>query len=170
VLLSSVIACSITPASARQTQADRQPTLAEIAVAYPSYQKITESPVQVNVELMLQCAPTRPEQLEAARAEHGPHARASILVFMNDAAARVFAARSGTYPVGSVIVKHKTISASFGVGGMVKRAPGFDPAHGDWEYFYFEDPAKIDGGRISTCIECHASAKRTDYVFGTWKQ
>lgn len=179
VLLSSLIACSITAASAQQAPADRPPTVAEIAVAYPSYQKLTEFPVYVNSELAVQCAPTRPAQIDAAKATHGPHAIAGILVFMNEPAARVFAARRGTYPVGSVIVKHKTLGyampppagpVSHGVGGMVKRAPGFDPEHGDWEYFYFEDPAKIESGRIGTCVQCHDGAKNTDYVFGTWRK
>jgi hypothetical protein len=58
---------------------------------------------------------------------------------------------------------------SHGVGGMVKRAAGFDPAHGDWEYFYFEDPAHIESGAIATCTGCHASARATDYVFGSWR-
>ncbi|MDB6068335.1 MAG: hypothetical protein JWR26_4543 [Pedosphaera sp.] len=56
-----------------------------------------------------------------------------------------------------------------GVGGMVKRAPGYDPAHGDWEYFYFDDAAKIQSGRIASCVGCHETAKGKDYVFGTWK-
>ena len=71
---------------------------------------------------------------------------------------------------------------------MIKRADGFDPAHGDWEYFcsahvpgLADDPAvaqsavaqvkpagKIESGRIASCVQCHEAAKRTDYVFGTW--
>jgi hypothetical protein len=51
---------------------------------------------------------------------------------------------------------------------MVKRAPGFDSAQGDWEYFYFDDPSKIESGRMASCIECHRTAKQTDYVFGLW--
>ena len=53
---------------------------------------------------------------------------------------------------------------------MVKRAPGYDPEHGDWEYFYFEDPAKIEQGKIQSCVRCHAGAKATDHVFGTWER
>jgi hypothetical protein len=54
-----------------------------------------------------------------------------------------------------------------GVGGMVKRPPGYDPEHGDWEYFYFEDPAKIESGKIGSCVACHAGAGQ-DHVFGSW--
>jgi hypothetical protein len=55
-----------------------------------------------------------------------------------------------------------------GVGGMVKRHKGYDPANGDWEYFYFEDASKIESGRISSCIQCHSRASDRDYVFGDW--
>src|SRR5262245_22160787 len=162
VLFSSLIACAIVSATAQQAKVDR-PTVSEIAVAYPSYEKLTQFPAYVNSELAVQCAPVRPAQIDAAKAKYGPHAVASILVFMNESAARAFAAHGDTYPVGSVVVKHKTLGyampappgapVTYGVGGMVKRAPGFDPAHGDWEYFYFEDPAKIESGRISTCVQ-----------------
>ena len=63
----------------------------------------------------------------------------------------------------------KFITNSNGVGGMIKRAPGYDPAHGDWEYFYFEKPEKIERGRIATCVKCHAYAHTTDHVYGTWR-
>jgi hypothetical protein len=52
--------------------------------------------------------------------------------------------------------------ADTGVGGMVKRSAGYDPTHGDWEYFYFEDPKKIESGRIASCVQCHSSAKDKD--------
>jgi hypothetical protein len=97
---------------------------------------------------------------------------------MNEPAAQVFSRGNNVYPVGSVIVKEKRIldfsgkksaSAENGVGGMVKRAASYDPAHGDWEYFYFEDTSNIQAGRIQSCVQCHEGAKDKDYVFGTWR-
>jgi hypothetical protein len=58
--------------------------------------------------------------------------------------------------------------ANDGVGGMIKRGAGYDSAHGDWEYFYFEDARKIESGRISSCVQCHTGAANKDYVFGGW--
>ena len=55
-----------------------------------------------------------------------------------------------------------------GVGGMVKRSPGYDPEHGDWEYFYFEGKGEPQGGRIASCVQCHDSVKSKDHVFGSW--
>ena len=57
-----------------------------------------------------------------------------------------------------------------GVGGMIKRPAGYDPKHGDWEYFYFDDARKIESGRITSCVQCHSSAKDKDYVFGNWRK
>ena len=94
-------------------------------------------------------------------------------------AADAFKNGSHSYPVGAAIVKHKSIfdflvadssseRADNGVGGMIKRVPGFDTENGDWEYFYFDDPGKIEKGKIQSCIECHQEARDTDFVFGTW--
>jgi len=51
---------------------------------------------------------------------------------------------------------------------MIKRRPGYDPAHGDWEYFYFEDANKVESGKMNSCIQCHSGAADKDYVFGGW--
>jgi hypothetical protein len=56
-----------------------------------------------------------------------------------------------------------------GIGGMIKRAPGFDSKNGDWEYFYSGKTAGFSIGRLQNCAECHAGAKTTDYVFCGWK-
>jgi hypothetical protein len=98
---------------------------------------------------------------------------------MNEPGARAFAERKRIYPEGSVVVKEKHFheyqgpngrdaGGGDGVGGMIKRAAGFDPKHGDWEYFYFADPKRIESGRIASCVQCHAAAGETDHVFGTW--
>ena len=100
---------------------------------------------------------------------------------MNDAASATFGRPNTIYPVGSIIVKEKKASAyrsatqpqrwtaaNDGVGGMIKRPPGYDPTHGDWEYFYFEDASKIEHGKMTSCIQCHSGASSKDYVFGGW--
>ena len=101
---------------------------------------------------------------------------------MNKSAAEAFGTNATVFPVGAVVVKQKSIlgyrdtngawirEADTGVGGMVKRNPGYDPTHGDWEYFYFQDPKKIESGHIPSCIQCHESARDKDRVFGTWRK
>src|SRR5437763_734321 len=92
----------------------------------------------------------------------------------------MFTEGKGPYQPGAVIIKEKSpdrpihipeggvLAFRHGVGGMVKRSPGFDPEHGDWEYFYYEDPKKIETGAITSCVKCHEGAKDKDYVFGAW--
>jgi hypothetical protein len=167
--------------SAKTDKSVASVTIADIATAYTSYHKVTDSEVYVNPELAMLCVGASREQVESARTRHGPHANTSILIYMNEPASQVFSNRTNVYPVGSVIVKQKRIhgywdrksgekipTAENGVGGMVKRAAGYDPAHGDWEYFYFEDKSNIQAGRIQSCVQCHEGAKDKDYVFGTW--
>ncbi len=159
-----------------------QPSVAEIATSYRTYQQITKSVVHVDPLLSMLCRGMSKEEVEAARARSGPHANTGILIYMNKLAADAFNASATSFPAGAVIVKQKEIvgpkdkdwrrlrESDDGVGGMVKRPTGYDPEHGDWEYFYFEDTAKIESGPIPTCVQCHSSAKDKDYVFGTWRK
>jgi hypothetical protein len=151
----------------------------------------------VNPAVSAACRGGSQKEVAAALKTKGPHANAAIQIYMNDVAARTFVSGGGSYEPGAVIVKQKSdqgyfdsesrkmvrsadagrmlpgelkraVSTDNGVGGMVKRAPGFDPAHGDWEYFYFEAGSKIEAGPIASCVKCHEAARDTDYVFGTW--
>jgi hypothetical protein len=155
------------------------PPVSEIATTFTNYYKITTNTVFVNPELAMLCRGASKEEVDAARVKFGPHANTGILIYMNRAAAEAFRTNAGAFPEGAVIVKQNPIrgyrkdgkwirDADTGVGGMVKHPAGYDPAHGDWEYFYFEDVKKIESGRITSCVQCHESAKSKDYVFGTW--
>jgi hypothetical protein len=159
--------------------ADPGAAVVSIAHDYKAFKLITPKPVYVDPELAMLCRGVSQEDMEAARKQHGVHANAFIKIYMNESAARAFAEPGKPYPVGAVVVKEKEIGGyqaddgkwvggGDGVGGMIKRAPGFDPEHGDWEYFYFENPKKIESGRIASCVQCHAAASGTDHVFGTW--
>ena len=157
------------------------PSISEIATTFTNYSRFTKDIVYVNPQLAMLCRGATKEEMDAARTKFGPHANTGILIYMNPPAADAFGTNAVSFPVGSVIVKQKTIlgythnngkwarDADCGVGGMVKRPAGYDPAHGDWEYFYFEDPKKIESGRISSCVQCHDAAREKDHVFGTWR-
>ena len=161
------------------------PDAEELARSYDSLALITKEPVLVDPQLASLCVGISQQAVDDARKRNGPHAHTSVKIFMNEIAAEAFRDRSATYPVGSVIVKEKlgleydlvdangererkAAKTASGVGGMIKRAAGYDPGHGDWEYFYFEDPAKIEHGKIASCVKCHRGAAATDYVFGGW--
>ena len=154
------------------------PRISELAVTYTNLVRMRD--VFVNPELAGLCRGVSQEEVAAARTHFGPHANTSIRVFMNPPAADALKNNLIPYPVGSVIVKQKmslgyqrsdgtAVEGEPGVGGMVKRSPGYDPTHGDWEYFYVEGKSPLESGRLSTCVTCHSSARDRDHVFGTWK-
>ncbi|MEX2215987.1 MAG: cytochrome P460 family protein [Phycisphaeraceae bacterium] len=160
--------------TARQTngQESKVPAdITEIASNYPTTCK-PKGLKLVDGGLSRLCRITTNADIEQVKKANGPHAMHWIHVFMNDAAGKAFEDKAA-YPVGSVIVKRKLRDddekrLDTGVGGMIKRSPGFDPQHGDWEYFYYENPAKIEHGKIASCVQCHRLAAKTDYVFGHW--
>lgn len=166
--------------SAAENFHDR-PHVEYVAQSYSHLRLMTKEPVLVDPHLSMLCVGVLKGHVNEARKGSGPHAHTSIRIFMNDPAAGAFGS-SGEYPVGSIIVKEKkgmeydvgkpmpqaSAKTSDGVGGMIKRPPGYDPEHGDWEYFYFEDASQIEHGKITSCIECHRGAAASDYVFGNW--
>ena len=54
------------------------------------------------------------------------------------------------------------------IGGMIKRAPGYDAANGDWEFLFFARGGDFASGKLSNCVDCHNGARR-DHVFKAWK-
>jgi len=159
------------------------PRVVEIAKDYQRLQLMTKEPVYVDPDLAALCRGATQREVEAARIRSGPHAHTAISIYMNDLAANAFVLLPATYPVGSIILKekkalgyqsdgqqHTMTKTHDGVGGMIKRQPGYDPEHGDWEYFYFEDVGQIESGRISSCVHCHGAAANKDYVFGGWRR
>jgi hypothetical protein len=179
-----ILAITTTSASAQSPsppKSDVTPSISKIAATFTNYSRITKDVVYVNLELAILCRGASKEEVDAARTKFGPHANTGILIYMNPPAANAFGTNATAFPIGSVIVKQKTIGGyrdkekwhpggNTGVGGMVKRPAGYDPQHGDWEYFYFEDPKKIERGRIASCVQCHEAAKEKDHVFGTWRK
>jgi hypothetical protein len=155
--------------AAPSASAAAAPDPREIANSYATLRQMTTEPVQVGRGMIAMCAPAAPAGAAPDKtARYGPHADGSIRIFMNDLAADAFAKPARPFPVRSVIVKEKQ-PREFGVGGMIKRPAGYDPDHGDWEYFYFDDdPAKLESGKLTSCAQCHHRAAGKDYVFGDW--
>lgn len=172
-LLAALASCAAPVASPPPSPA-AAPDARTVATTYRSMRAMTAEPVRVDAGLAMLCRGMTPADVRKVRTAHGPHALTEVRIFMNDAAAVAFAAPGAKYPVGSVVVKEKTAlrcgqeGGHDGVGAMIKRTPGYDPAHGDWEYLYFEDVASIESGRLASCIDCHSGAASADYVFGHW--
>lgn len=144
----------------------------ERAIAeYRTWQQRTAQPLAISAEIFSLCRlPTLPEQQFAA-SEHGQNR--ALLDWLTPGAVAGFAANGATpFPVGAAIVKEKLVSSSSGytlaaLGVMIKRQPGFDTPHADWEFAYWEQaPGLLQGApEAEYCGGCHAGARATDFVF-----
>lgn len=144
----------------------------ERAIAeYRTWQQRTAQPVAISAEIFSLCRlPTLPEQ-QFASSEHG-QSRA-LLDWLTPGAVTGFAASGATpFPVGAAIVKEKLVASASGytlaaLGVMIKRQPGFDTPHADWEFAYWEQAPGLLGGapEAEYCGGCHAGARASDFVF-----
>lgn len=160
------------------------PTAAQVTKEFRKYTQMTDKEVYVDPPFAFLCDGPSKEAVENAKLKAGPHANSTIQVYMNALASDAFRAKTKSYPVGAVVVKdkkmlgyHEAIGSGKwvnvpekGVGGMIKREPGYDPANSDWEYFYSEDNNPMVNGALISCIQCHKAAKATGYVFGDWNR
>jgi hypothetical protein len=136
---------------------------------YRGYKRMTPKPYQVSPVISALCSTSVAGAVEAAAKEHGPHVEAHIHVYASETAARKLDQRlAEPYAEGSVIVKEKLADgdAVTAIGGMIKRAKGYDPEHGDWEYFYATKGGDFSTGKMQNCIQCHTGAKDHDYFLG----
>jgi hypothetical protein len=147
------------------------PSVSQIMDIYRTWEPQTAEPMPISAYIFGLCRlPTLREQ-EFAESEHGD---GRYLQDWANAEAVAGIARLGTPPFapGSVIVKEKYVASGTGpelvaIAMMIKREPGFAPAHGDWDYAYYEPEL----GMIQTaeqseyCSGCHAAAAETDFVF-----
>ena len=161
--------------------AEQFETISQIVASYDSFDLMTPKPVIIDSDLAISCVAVRKKDIDEARLKNGPHTHSTIKIFMNKSASSAFE-QNTDYPIGSVIVKEKTLRGFYNagatklterggaVGGMRKRADGYDRQNGNWEYFYSENKSDIDAGKIPSCVQCHAKAQNSDFVFGNWEK
>ncbi len=171
----AIPAAQAKPAAQVAVSAEANP--AEITVTkdtvftfYRQFDRLTAHPRGVAPMTAMLCR--APNLIESEKRSADAHYHSTIHIYANPAAAAAILHRSNAFPTGSIVVKEKLAKEGdvTGVGGMIKRAPGFDPSNGDWEYFYAEPQgADFSIGRLENCSACHARAKETGYVFCTLK-
>lgn len=109
---------------------------------------------------------------KAAFASKG-HKNATVDVYVTAAAADQYRSVTGTYAVGTQVVKtHLKDGAVEKMLVMQKMAAGYDKEHGDWFYGVYsaDGKTKMAGGKMKACIGCHeAQGDDTDYVIGVPK-
>jgi hypothetical protein len=137
---------------------------------YQSWARATAEPQAISVEIFSLCrAPSDAEQA-FVQSEHGKNLY--LQDWLNPKAMRGRDATGQTFEPGAAIVKQKLAADAQGqlavvaLGVMIKRDRGFDAAHGDWEFGYWEQSPGLKAGpaEATHCGGCHASAP-TDFVF-----
>lgn len=146
------------------------PALAEPA-EFATWPRVSEKPIQVPAVLSMLCVthPWDGRRAHASAVPGGPHHSIVVRVSPNAIAAY----REGRpLPAGAVVIKEKYDDAEASgplraYGVMIKRAAGYDPRGGDWEYGFvtLDSAATVTRGRLPGCAGCHASARRTDHLF-----
>ena len=85
-----------------------------------------------------------------------------IHVYVTRQGEEVIRTGKGVYPPGTIILKQKLSDAAGKKAefftGMVKRAKGYDPEAGDWEFFVMNAEATIARPplNVQSCVDCHA--------------
>jgi hypothetical protein len=142
---------------------------------YRTWARVNQEPYYTPPEIALLCiqhpAAVTKRMIADARRDD-PHGAAVIYVYVNPVGKRAFLnARATTFPVGTVVVKEKFDGTSdlqpALLTVMVKRAAGFDPKNGDWEYFALSGDATrvLAPGRADHCKKCHFDVRAKGYVF-----
>ena len=106
------------------------------------------------------------------RKKKDPHEGPTFgVVYANDLA-REALAREGRvkFPAGSIIVReklaHEADTQPQLVAVMIKRAPGFNRAGGDWEFIVTDALTNVrERQKKGSCVECHSSQAERDFVF-----
>lgn len=144
--------------------------LGNLVANYKKWTKVNPKPVHMEPFIAALCR--GPMSWET---KENPHQPKYFTVYVNEKG-KVAMFKSGppTFPVDSVIVKEKLPSETSDqvelMTVMVKRAKGFDPKHGDWEYFTTRGVGpETSQDDVAKCQSCHESAKSNDYVFRSYE-
>lgn len=104
--------------------------------------------------------------------DHDPDSTSFGVVYVSEVGRPAMASASGSFPVGSIIVREKlprVDAAPELLAVMVKRERGFNPKSGDWEFLVMDGSGSAvkERQKSGSCQECHASQKSADFVFRT---
>ena len=164
-----------------QGSAAAQDSLTLAVKNYRQLKLMTEQPHPVDMYLSMLCRGAMKEDITRTDQTSGPHARSTVNIYTNSVGEQALRRQTLPYPEGTLIIKEKNPqeihyfddtkeTRSNSIGGMRKREKGYDPEHGDWEYFFQPAGGAIESGKIASCIQCHTRAQKQDYVFRNWMQ
>jgi hypothetical protein len=152
---------------------DAAAAVAAAIADYQTWKRRTDQPVALASEIFGLCRSPSLAERQFLDSEHGIDQRL-VLDWLNPGAVTAYEHKDTLpFPVGAAIVKEKLVRETTGGlalvarGVMIKRDPGFDAAHGDWEFAYWEPTAGLLVGPTESahCGDCHVAAQPTDFVF-----
>jgi len=101
-----------------------------------------------------------------------PHQDKWIRVYVNPSGkSAMLKQKVPDFPPGTIIVKEKMAQKDSEkpelLTVMAKRAKGYNPDKGDWEYLAMDGDAKKvqSRGKLANCQACHVPQKESGYVF-----
>jgi len=140
------------------------------AIDFSNWPKATKNPYLIAPAVAAACS-SGATTVTARSLNLSPHSSPFIVVRVNPEAFADFLAKR-PLAVGSIIIIEKHPDANGdnppqAYTMMIKREPGYDPGHGDWEYadVRLEPEKKVSRGKIASCIACHDGKKNDDYLF-----
>src|SRR5262249_49495311 len=129
---------------------------------YRSWTRVNSEPAMMDAATAAMCAQMVKGQ--------NPHQNKFINVFVNDVGRQAMFQKTPRFPKGTVVVKEKLPAANSNTPEaltvMIKRAEGYNPEGGDWEYLVTSGDGAdiISRGRNESCQRCHSLYKNTDFV------
>jgi hypothetical protein len=167
LFLSAVVAITLRSRSGEApSTASRHAPVAdeELIAGYRKWTRVNPEPVTMAAQSAQACAILLPDP-------NNPHSSKFITVYVNEIGRHaMMEEETPHFPQGSIVVKEKlstpTSTAPELLTVMIKRAPGYNPESGDWEYLVTDGTGKSvqKRGKLENCQACHLRDKSTDYI------
>ena len=161
----TMVGCAEVSRSSPKEPDSDLPTLAK----YRQWTLVNPTPQFMEPLSALSCA------INVGRQEDSPHLRKYVSVFVNPVGReQMMTKQSPKFPVGTMIVKEKLGSPDSKepelLTAMIKRAPGYNPENGDWEYLTLNGAATriVEQGKLTRCSGCHKWYKDRDFITRTY--
>jgi|GEM_PF-1532801 len=153
-------------------------TADNVRTFYQKFVRLTAEPHHVGEVFTDLCEPAlSPEQEAEDKRKLGPHLSGYVHYYANAEAARALQQSAKEFPEGSIVVKEKlgdppdekSPEPVLEVGGMIKRGKGFNPAGGDWKFFFSDTRGKSSPhAQSASCVDCHNAAVQ-DHLYSAWQ-
>jgi hypothetical protein len=163
--LSAVVAITLRSGSREVTSTASPVTDEELISGYKKWTRVNPEPVTMAAQASQACAAV------AMPDPNNPHSRKFITVYVNDIGRHaMMEEETPHFPQGSIVVKEKLSTPMSTTPElltvMIKRASGYNPESGDWEYLVTDGTGKSiqKRGKLENCQGCHLRDKSTDYI------